>query len=351
MISVIVPAFNEADGLAELYQRLSAAANSWQEDYELILVDDGSTDSTLGIAKSLAAADARMRVLALARNFGHQAALSAGLLYATGDVIAIIDADLQDPPEELQRFIRKCREGYDVVYAIRQKRKEGLLKRTAYHLYYRLLKMFASIDIPADAGDFCVMTRQMADCINRLPERGRNLRGLRAWVGYRQTGLEYERGRRAFGEPKYTWARLVKLGVDGIFNFSHKPLRIVMLCGGAIAIGTFLLALFILAQYVGNITVLGYNPHQARGWTSLMLALLFLAGVQLIAIGTVGEYVGRLFEEVKARPVFLIKETVNFPESIQHRSGGGVPSMEFENALRRIDALAARLPPYGTNKR
>jgi polyisoprenyl-phosphate glycosyltransferase len=312
MISVVVPAFNEGAGIAQLHSRITAAASAWAEDYELIIVDDGSLDDTLAICKNLALTDSRLKILSLSRNFGHQAALSAGLAYTAGDWVAVLDADLQDPPEQLKRFIDRCEEGFDVVYAIRIKRKEGIFQRAAYFAYYRLLRKLASIEIPLDAGDFCVMSRRVVDQLNSLPERRRYLRGLRAWIGYRQTGLEYEREARAFGEAKYTFSKLVRLALDGVFNFSYKPLQTLMLAGIFIALGTFLLALFIFVQYVGNITVFGYNPHQARGWTSLILAVLFFAGVQLIGMGVLGEYVGRLFDEVKGRPIFLVKEEINF---------------------------------------
>jgi len=312
MISVVVPAFNESAGIAQLHSRVTAAASSWGEAWELILVDDGSRDDTLAVCTNLARVDPHFKVLSLSRNFGHQAALSAGLAYATGDWVAIMDADLQDPPEQLKRFIDHCREGFDVVYAIRTRRKEGVFKRLAYFTYYRLLRKLSAIQVPLDAGDFCVMSRRVVDQLNKLPERRRYLRGLRAWIGYKQTGLEYEREARAFGEPKYTFSQLLRLALDGIFNFSYKPLQTLMLSGITIALGTFCLALVVFVQYVANITILGYNPHQARGWTSLILAELFFSGVQLIAIGVVGEYVGRLFDEVKGRPVFLVQKEINF---------------------------------------
>lgn len=312
MISVVVPAFNEGAGIEKLHSRIAAAASAWDEDYELILVDDGSRDDTLAVCRALAQEDPRFKIISLSRNFGHQAALSAGLRYAKGDWVAVMDADLQDPPEQLKRFIDRCKQGFDVAYAIRTKRKEGIFKRAAYFAYYRLLRRLAAIQIPLDAGDFCVMSRQVVDQLNSLPERRRFLRGLRAWIGYKQTGLEYERDLRAFGEAKYTFSKLMRLALDGIFNFSYRPLQILMLSGIAIAFATFLLALLVFVQYAGNLTILGYNPHQSRGWTSLILAILFLSGVQLIGIGVVGEYVGRLFDEVKGRPAFLVKEEINF---------------------------------------
>ncbi|HYV39208.1 MAG TPA: glycosyltransferase family 2 protein [Gemmataceae bacterium] len=311
MISIIIPAFNEADGLRELHQRVTACATTWNEDYECILVDDGSRDNTLSIAEALARADRHLKIISLARNFGHQAAVTAGLEHAKGDLIAILDADLQDPPEELQRFFHKCREGYDIVYAIRTKRKEGLVKRASYWFYYRLLATLSNVVIPLDSGDFCVMNRRAVDALNALPERSRFVRGLRSWIGFRQTGLTYERSARAAGETKYTFRKLFQLGLDGIINFSSKPLRLIMVAGMLLGMLSFALAILVMVQYVGNFAIGGYNPHDAKGWTSLILAVLFLSSAQLFCLGIIGEYVGRLFEEVKRRPVYMVGHTVN----------------------------------------
>jgi dolichol-phosphate mannosyltransferase len=313
MISIVVPAFNEEDGIEELYSRIAAASPAWNNDFELIIVDDGSRDRTLEICERLAASDHRLKVVSLSRNFGHQSAVSAGLAHTQGDIVVIMDADLQDPPEDLLPFIQKIQEGWDVVYAIRTKRKEGLLKRTCYKLYYRILKKVAVLDIPLDAGDFCVMRADVVDAINRLPERNRFVRGLRSWVGFRQTGLAYERHARYAGKPKYTFAKLLKLATDGIFNFSYRPLHFIMSMGLFMAALSILGFLFVLVQYAANWTIAGYNPHDARGWTSLILAILFFAAVQLICMGILGEYVGRLFEEVKHRPVWLVKKRINLP--------------------------------------
>jgi len=311
MISIVVPAFNEEEGIHLLHERVSAVAAGWGEEYELIVVDDGSRDRTLEICQQIAAGDPRFRVISFSRNFGHQAAITAGLRYSSGDLIAVMDADLQDPPEELIRFIDKCREGFDVVYAIRTKRKEGLWKRWSYFLYYRLLKRLAALDIPLDAGDFCVMSRPALDALNALPERNRFIRGLRTWVGYRQTGLAYERHARQTGEPKYTFGKLLRLAMDGIISFSYKPLQLVMFCGLAVSALTLLAGLVVVFQYLTNTTLFGYNPRQVRGWTSLILAFLLLSGVQLMSLGIIGEYVGRVFEEVKARPPFVVRKTIN----------------------------------------
>jgi dolichol-phosphate mannosyltransferase len=312
MISLVVPAYNEEDGILELYNRVCAAAAGWHEDFELIVVDDGSTDRTLEILESLAR-DRRLKVVSLTRNFGHQAAVSAGLLHSAGSITAVMDADLQDPPEVLGPFIQKIRDGWDVVYAIRTKRKEGPLKRLCYHLYYRLLKRMAGIDIPLDAGDFCVMRREVVDAINRLPERSRFVRGLRTWVGFRQTGLSYERDARFAGEPKYTFRKLFKLAVEGILNFSDRPLHMIAFLGGGVAAVSILGGIFAIFQYVTNWTVAGFNPREARGWTSLVFLLLFCSGIQMICLGIIGEYIGRLFEEIKHRPVWLVRKQINLP--------------------------------------
>lgn len=314
MISIVIPAFNEEAGLEELFRRVAAASSTWGDDFELILVDDGSRDRTLEIASRLAAADPRLKVISLSRNFGHQVAVSAGLRHASGAIVTVMDADLQDPPEELHHFIAKIREGFDVVYAIRTKRKEGIFKRAAYFIYYRLLRRLATLEIPLDAGDFCVMSAEVVAAINSLPERSRFVRGLRTWVGFRQTGLVYERAARFAGEPKYTLARLLKLAGDGIVNFSYRPLQIITWLGFLVAFCSIALALLVLAQYLLDWTIAGFNPRQARGWTSLIFVLLFSSATQLICMGILGEYVGRLFEESKQRPIYLIKRRINIGE-------------------------------------
>jgi dolichol-phosphate mannosyltransferase len=313
MISIVIPAFNEEAGIAELYRRIVDAAPAWREAFEIVIVDDGSHDGTLKVCESLGAGDHRLKAVSLSRNFGHQAAVSAGLMHARGSIIAVMDADLQDPPEELLPFIQKIRDGWDVVYAIRTKRKEGPIKRICYRLYYRLLKHLATLDIPLDAGDFCVMRCEVVDAINRLPERSRFVRGLRSWVGFRQTGIAYERQARFAGEPKYTFRKLLKLAADGIINFSCRPLQFILSIGLALAFCSIAGAAFVVVQYIANWTIFGFNPHQSRGWTSLIFVLLFFSAVQLVCLGILGEYIGRLFEEVKQRPAWLVKKRVNFP--------------------------------------
>jgi dolichol-phosphate mannosyltransferase len=311
MISIVVPALNEESGIEELYRRVTRAAAGWGDSHELIVVDDGSTDRTLSICETIAAQDPRLKVVSLTRNFGHQTALSAGLHHAQGDIVVVIDADLQDPPEVLGPFLDRIREGFDVVYAIRTKRKEGVLKRFSYHLYYRILRRLATLEIPLDAGDFCVMRREVVDAINSLSERNRFIRGVRTWVGYRQTGLAYERQARFAGEPKYTFQKLVKLGLDGVINFSYRPLQFILLLAVAVGALCLLLAVFILVQYLADWAVWGFNPRQARGWTSLILVCLSCSALQLFCIGVLGEYIGRLFEEAKRRPLYLVRKRIN----------------------------------------
>ena len=311
MISLVIPAFNEEDGLSELYQRIVEASCRWDDLFEIILVDDGSSDRTLEIATSLARTDPRFKVVSLSRNFGHQSAVSAGLAHASGEIVSVMDADLQDPPEELHHFISKLREGFDVVYAIRTKRKENIFKRSCYFLYYRLLNRMATLDIPLDAGDFCVMRSEVVEAINQLPERNRFVRGLRTWVGFRQTGLSYERAARFGGEPKYTLSKLIRLAADGIINFSYRPLQLIMLIGFGIGLGSILLACFVLLQYIFDWTIFGFNPHHAKGWTSLIFVILFLNSAQFFCLGILGEYIGRSFEESKNRPIYLVKRRLN----------------------------------------
>ncbi len=331
MLSIIVPAYNESEGMRLLYDRLTACASTWNEDYEILLVDDGSQDDTLAQAEEMAARDSHWKVVSLSRNFGHQAALTAGLEHARGEVIAIIDADLQDPPEELPRFFEKCREGYDVVYGVRKKRKEGILKRTSYWLFYRVMSSLASIEVPLDSGDFCVMSRRAVDALNSLPERSRFIRALRSWIGFRQTGLVYERHARAAGEPKYNFSKLSNLAMDGIINFSYKPLRLISVIGMVLALLAIGLGIFVLVQYFADWTVFGYNPRQTQGWTSTILVVLFFTGIQLFSLGVIGEYVSRLFEEIKRRPVYMVGKTVNM-EDDQARTVDGKTNGKLEQA-------------------
>jgi dolichol-phosphate mannosyltransferase len=307
LLSMVLPAYNEQEVLPQTYARFSAECPKFAElglDYEIIFVNDGSRDKTPEILDEFAAKDPRIRAVHLTRNFGHQAAISAGLTVAQGDVVAIMDCDLQDPPEVLPHFLKKWREGNQVVYAIRKKRKEWVGKRLAYWTFYRLLAAISDLKIPLDSGDFCVMDRSALDLLNALPERQRFVRGLRTWVGLKQVGVEYERDARQAGVPQYTFKSLVKLAVDGLVSFSSTPLRFVTRLGVASAVGAVL-----LAGWVIGVTVHKWmNPHDKtpQGWASLACLVLLMSSIQLLSLGIIGEYLARIFQEVKGRPTFLI---------------------------------------------
>jgi dolichol-phosphate mannosyltransferase len=299
-ISVVIPVFNEQENIPVLHQRLTSVLADHEPAYEIVFVDDGSRDRSLELLHDLEKHDRHVKIVELARNFGHQVAISAGLDHARGQGIIIMDADLQDPPEIIPQFIAKWREGHDVVYAIRERRKESWFKRAAYTLFYRLLQRIANIRIPLDAGDFCIMDRRVVDLLNGMPERNRFVRGIRSWVGLDQIGLAYERQARNAGETKYTFRRLVYLALDGLVSFSYVPLRMISIVGLIVSVMSFILAVFYTIQ---KLTV-GLDPP---GFATLVVALFFLAGIQLITIGVIGEYVGRIFEEVKQRPLYVVR--------------------------------------------
>jgi glycosyltransferase involved in cell wall biosynthesis len=307
-ISIIIPCFNEEAVLPELFDRLGSVAATWGMDYEMICVDDGSRDRTWEMLRAQNQKDPRWRAASFARNFGHQTAVSAGLFYATGEVMAVIDADLEDPPEEIARLLEKWREGYDVVYAIRQKRKEAWFKRASYWAFYRVMARLVEFEIPLDSGDFCLVNRRVVDTINAMPERNRFVRGLRAWSGFRQIGVTYERAARFAGEPKYNFNKLVKLATDGLFSFSTVPLRVATYLGLVVSLFAFLGAIFTLAQkiFAAEFTKIGLAP--APGFPTMVISILFLGGVQLICLGILGEYIGRIYEEVKQRPLWILRD-------------------------------------------
>ncbi len=308
LLSMVLPAYNEEEVLPQTYARFSAECPKFAElglDYEIIFVNDGSRDRTAVILDELAASDPHIRAVHLTRNFGHQAAISAGLTIARGDVVAIMDCDLQDPPEVLPQFIKQWRAGNQVVYAIRKKRKEWFGKRLAYWTFYRLLAAISDLKIPLDSGDFCLMDRTALDLLNALPERQRFVRGLRTWVGLKQVGVEYERDARQAGVPQYTFKSLVKLAMDGLVSFSSTPLRFVTRIGIASAIGAVLMGLWVIFVTVNE----WYHPHKIptpRGWASTSCLVLLMSAVQLLSLGIIGEYLARIFQEVKGRPTFLI---------------------------------------------
>ena len=307
MISVVIPIHNEEPVIPQLLARTLAAARAWGEDFELVLVDDGSRDGSLQLLVDAARTEPHLRIVKLSRNFGHQAAITAGIQQARGAAVIVMDGDLQDPPEELHKFIAKWREGFEVVYGIREQRKESLLMRFAYATFYRALHAIGDIEIPLDSGDFCLMDRKVVDALNfAVPENVRFIRGLRAYVGFRQTGIAYERHERFAGTPSYTFKSLIKLAVDGLFSFSMFPLRLASYLGFVIAIPSFLTGIYFIIIRTFGIYVLGHTPEETPGLATLAVGLFFLSGLILIILGIMGEYLGRIYIEVKRRPLFVI---------------------------------------------
>jgi dolichol-phosphate mannosyltransferase len=307
-VSLAVPVYNEAQLLPELVDRIQALLRALPGGpHEAVFVDDGSTDGTLEVLEAAAQKDCRLIVVSLSRNFGHQAALSAALDHTSGDVVVVMDGDLQDPPEAIHKFLEWYRCGYDVVYATRVRRKESWLLRFSYHVYYRFARAISDIDLPLDAGDFGLMSRRVVDEIRAAPERHRYLRGLRRWVGFRQIGIPIERSARAAGASKYSLAKLFRLASDGLFSFSVVPLRAATLVGVvAVAMSTAYALYAVIAKYR-----FGQSP---RGFTALVLVVTFLAGVNLSFLGVIGEYVGRIYEQVKGRPVYIVSRIIRSPQ-------------------------------------
>jgi glycosyltransferase involved in cell wall biosynthesis len=311
MISIVIPIYNEEENLQNLYTRLTEAAPSWKEDYEIVLIDDGSRDSSLTMMRVMTEKDSHVRVVKLSRNFGHQPAISAGIQEAKGDAIIIMDGDLQDPPEELYRFLDKWREGYEVVYAIRTKRKEGFFKKLAYSSFYRIMAAISDIDIPLDSGDFCVMDRKVINVlVHDMPEQIRFIRGMRAYAGFKQIGVTYERAERAAGEVKFTFKKLVQLALDGLFGFSSFPLRLSTYLGITIAIPSLIIGVFFLVHRLFGFKIFGHTPEETPGLASLAVGMFFLGGVMLTMLGIIGEYISRIYIEVKKRPFFVIDEVI-----------------------------------------
>jgi len=301
--SLIIPIYNEEETIRELYRRVSAVMDSLDDSVELILINDGSGDRSLKLMRELQERDARVCYISFARNFGHQAAVTAGLNFARGQVIVVLDADLQDPPELIPKMIESWQAGYHVVYAQRTKRKkESWFKRLTAYVFYRLLRQLADVDIPADTGDFCLMDRQVVDVLNSMPERNRYIRGLRAWIGFRQTAVKFERDPRFAGEVKYTFKKSLALAVNSLVSFSKIPLRISTYLGLFSALIALLMALLVLYWRLQQ------PDSPVTGLATILIAVFFLGSVQLISIGILGEYVGRIYEEVKGRPAYTIAE-------------------------------------------
>src|SRR5437867_2818506 len=303
-LCVVVPAHNEEENLSLLLKELDAALSPAGVVFQVLFVDDGSRDRTAEVARKLTTTHKNVRAIILSRNFGHQAAVSIGLRHARGRAIAVMDADLQDRPSDLLQLYRRYQDGADVVYAIRRSRQENFVKRFAYAGFYRLLIRLASVQIPVDSGDFCVMSAEFVARLNQLPERLRYVRGLRAWIGGRQVGVAVDRDVRRAGTPQYTFAKLCRLAIDGLISFSYVPLRLASMLGFAIS-GVALIGFVVVLTW----RFMRLLPEGA-GLATIALSVLFIGGVQLLTLGILGEYVGRIFDEVKARPIAIVSEVV-----------------------------------------
>ena len=309
-ISVIVPIFNEEDNIKLLQERLSIVLHQLvQEDFEILYINDGSKDASINIIKSLAEYDSKIKYLDFSRNFGHQNAVFAGMEYSTGDVVVIIDADLQDPPEVIRPLYEKLLSGYDVVYAQRELRKgESWLKLATAKYFYLLINRLSDVAIPLDTGDFRIMTRRVCKTVCQMPERNKFLRGEIAWTGFEQGAIFYERQNRHAGETKYSYSKMFKFAMDGISGFSNLPLKMATWLG-------FITAGIAVLMFVRTLYVRLFTNDFVVGWTSMMVTILFLGGVQLICIGILGEYIGRVLDNVKGRPSYIIKDTNIKPTS------------------------------------
>jgi dolichol-phosphate mannosyltransferase len=303
LVSIIVPIYNEALNIDSLLTRLKNVLKKIDVDYELIFINDYSKDNSLEIIRDHASNDANIKYIDFSRNFGHQVAVSAGLEYCKGDYIVIIDADLQDPPELILDLYQKINQGFDVVYAKRRSRKDrNILKKFAYKSFYKILSFVSQIEIPLDTGDFRIMTKRVVFELVRMNETNKFLRGQIAWLGFKQSYIEYDRDIRAAGEPGYTYYKLFRLALDGIISFSNMPLRVATIMGFFVFILSLILIIYTLFSYF-------FNDSTPQGWASLMISVLFIGGIQLLSIGIIGEYIGRIQTEVRKRPLYIVNET------------------------------------------
>src|SRR5258705_590799 len=314
LISVIVPCYNEAQVIVETNRQLVATLAGLEGlDFEIVYVDDGSSDATVDLLRTIQGADKHARVVRLSRNFGHQLAVSAGLEHARGDAVVIIDADLQDPPEVIPEMVARWRDGYEVVYGLRARRAgETTFKLWTAKTFYRLINRLSEIEIPLDVGDFRLLDRKVVDALLAMPERDRFLRGMVSWIGFKQVAVIYDRAPRHAGQTKYPLVKMLRFALDSVISFSFVPLRLSIWVGfGAIAAS--------FAGIVYALVIRLYTTDWVRGWASIFTALLFLGGVQLITLGIVGEYVGRIYAEVKLRPLYVVQERLGFGSTKERR--------------------------------
>jgi dolichol-phosphate mannosyltransferase len=323
LISLIIPVLNEAENLPHCWERINQLVATLTEfTFEAIFVDDGSTDSTAAVVEKLPTAPrASIKLVKLSRNFGHQSAISAGMSYARGDALIFLDADLQDPPELIGVFLEKFKGGYDVVYAVRQNRKEGWLRKLCFELFYKLFNMMAERPIPLDSGDFGLMSRRVAKLVQSMPEQDRFVRGLRSWVGFKQIGIPYDRPERLHGTTQYGFFKHVGLAMDGIFSFSRVPVRLALWVGILTVCVSFL---YIVFSYI---MLFFFHVGEIRGWTSIVTLIFMVAGTNMVATSIVGEYVVRIYFQSKARPLFIVEE-------VQERADAGATDPEAPATLQ-----------------
>jgi glycosyltransferase involved in cell wall biosynthesis len=309
LISIVIPVLNESENVPHCWERIRELAGKLPAySFEVIFVDDGSTDATAAIVKGLASEpQAAPRLVKLSRNFGQQAAISAGMAHARGDALIFLDADLQDPPELISSFLEKFQQGYDVVYAVRRNRKESWIVRLAFELFYKLFNAMAECPIPLDSGDFGLMSRRVANLVKSMPEQDRFVRGMRGWVGFRQIGIPYDRPERLHGESQYSFSRYMRLAMDGLFSFSRVPLRVAL----AIGLTTVLISALYLA--ISCVTMFVFGIRLLPGWTGIATLILMVGGANIVVTSIVGEYVVRIYFQAKARPLFVVDEV--FPGS------------------------------------
>jgi glycosyltransferase involved in cell wall biosynthesis len=305
-LDAVVPIYNEADILSELDGRLRAVLSNLDFDWRIIYVDDGSVDGSGSQLAAFARDHSQVSVVHLSRNFGQQLAIAAGLAMADADAVVLLDGDLQDPPEVIPSLVEKWQEGHDVVYAVKRKRKESWLKRKMFSLFYVILRRMSSVDIPADAGNFSLMDRSVVELINSMPERSRYVSGLRAYVGGRQVGVEFERAERFAGDPRQSPRRLIRMALDAFFAFSELPLKLASFMGFVVSGIAFFVMLTVLYKKL----ILG-GAQAIPGWASTMTSILFLGGIQLMSVGIIGEYIGRIYNETKARPAWVVSRYRN----------------------------------------
>jgi len=319
LLSVVVPIYFEEKVVPEFYARVKKVLLDLQPriDHEILFIDDGSRDRSLELLKGLSQKDRTIRVISFSRNFGHQFAITAGMDHASGDAVVIIDGDLQDPPEIIPQMVEKWEEGFKVVYGVREKRKgENPVKLLTAKLFYRLIKLLSDTELPLDAGDFRLLDRKVLEALKAIREENRYMRGLVSWAGFNHCGLPYKRDARYAGKTKFTLKKMVKFAFDGILSFSDRPLKITAYLGFLITVASFLMALRIAIIKIIHPQVI------VSGWTSLILTVLFMGGVQLISLGILGLYVGRQYREVKRRPLYIISERIGFVESRNELSPG-----------------------------